>query len=480
MRKIVSTDNLKAQHGNKGFTLVEVIIAVVIMAIAAIPILHAFSTTANTSSKALIKMRATNAAENIMEDIKGLSLEEVIDKYGDPSVTYPNEPGKNPDDPSDPTKHGYVPQKGSSNTMYQFELTSGDHTKFNDDINKVLDNGYTATIEVDPTFYPNINSINLSDFDEVNRAHSAIFAVSSSIDEEALEKFSDLSGSLAEDNPYARMTVDERKKEFKPVLKREIRIDVTKKGTGKDEDDNEMDYVEVKGSVNYLLPDNETKSYVPIGTATQRIYNRKLFVNTSTTNRLNSVFIFYNPLYDSAKDIGDIIIVHNKDSVKFNLYIVAQNTLKSEEDKDNWDSYRKKEDKGGLVLEIYENEVDGKQPVTLYTNLHDDVEYSRKLDSELIPVQCYINLGTPSQDPEGTKDTFTDSIYNKLKNKKGSWENKEAAEKLDARDIDGKNLDASKVKDKIYDVRVTVKKDTVEANGEWPIEVTLTGTLVDE
>ncbi len=472
--------NIEIEYDNKGFTLVEVIIAVVIMAIAAIPLLHAFSTTANTSSKALIKLRATNAAENIMEDIKGMDIDEVIKVYGDPSVTYPNYDGKNTPVLGDP--NSYIPKKDKNGNPvkagYEFELTASD-AKFNKDINNVLEKGYTATIQIDPTYYPNINAVNLSDFDEVSSAHSAIINVSQTVDDEAVTKFVDLNDG------YEGYKLLDAKKVFEKEYKREIRIVVTKKGDPVDIDGEIVTPVEVSTTVSYLLYNNGLHKYVPIGTETQTMLNRKVFNNTTNNNRLNSVIVLYNPLYENADDNRDIIIVHNEDNIEFNLFVIAQNAVG-----DSWDDYRKKTT-GGLILEIYEKEITGddgvnKQPITLYTNLHNDIHdpanngYKRTEDSELIPIQCYINLAEPFNNPESKDDLFNDTVYKRVVNKKGKWQedNTQYTQDLDARDVDGKNLDASRVDDKIYDVRVIVRKDT--SDDEWPIEVSLTGTMVRE
>lgn len=485
MQKMQEIRNRSAkEYQNRGFTLVEVIIAVVIMTIAAIPILHAFSTSAQTSSKALIKMRATNAAENIMEDIKGLTLEQIVDKYGDDSVTYPNYDGMNPADPAADPTIGYTPRKDKEGNVikagYEFELNASS-ADYNDDINNVLDKGYTAKIQIDPTYYPNINTVNMSDFDEVDVAHSAILSVSSKMDTDALNKYSELSAKLATDHPYYMKSPAERIEAFSKVYKREIRIDVKDMGTDSDDEGNEVQLAEITATVSYLLPGNNNEpggKYVPLNTSTQRIIDRqKIFTNVNNKNKLNSVFILYDPIFENAEapsEYRDFIIVHNTQSVPFNLYVVAQGGAANE----HWDDYRKQSIEGCLVLQIYQNKKDDGS-VTLYTNLHEDVEYSRKTTSETIPVQCFINLADRIQDPEGVNDKFTDTMYTKLKNKKGSWESKESTRLLGARDIDGKYLDASLVDDKIYDVRVTVTKDYDEDAGDWPISVTLTGTITE-
>lgn len=467
-------------YKNGGFTLVEVIIAVIIMAIAAIPLLHAFSTSANTSSKALVKMRATNAAENIMEDIKGMSVEEVVAKYGqasDPQVIAPNYDGKNIGGIGGSTP--YITRKDELGNPiqagYKFELKSGS-SELNTEVSKLLDTGnYIATIELDPTMYPNINSVNMSDFDEVSSMHSAIISVDESLDKQALKKFKQLNSSM--DAAYIK-----KDSELLPHLKREIRIEVTKKGPDVDIDGEAITPVEVTATVSYLAYNNAVTKCVPDNMESQRMLYRKVFSNVSNNKKLNSVFVLYQPYYDNAADDGDIIVVYNRDSVDFNLYVVAQDAVG-----DKWDKYRDKTKDAGLILEIYEKEKDA---ITLYTNLHDTTEYLRKEDSALLPVQCYLNVDDPFMAPEAANDKFDDHKYGIVKNRKGSWENTSVTKEdcLDARDIDGKYLDASKVEDKIYDVRVTVRKklsDEEEAKSEeerteWPISVTLTGTLVDK
>ncbi len=488
MQEIKEVKNETA-YKNGGFTLVEVIIAVIIMAIAAIPLLHAFSTTANTSSKALVKMRATHAAENIMDDIKGLTLDEVVDKYGDATVEYPNKPGRNVadgEDLSDPTNSGYVPRVGKDkanhdrnitkdNAMYEFVLTGAD-SAYSKDVNKLWEKSddYIVTIQIDPTYYPNINSVNLSDFDELSSDYSAILNVDETLDKEAVDKFANLSDSLTDDKHWRNQSIAKRQEEFSKIFKREIRLDITKKGDATDSEGEEYTEVEINASVSYLLYDNTSNDYVPVGTESQRLYNRKIFSNINNENRLNSVFILFNPLYENMDKQREIVIVHNPDSVEFNLYLVAQNTASNST---NWQNYK---DSNALIFELYEKDINGIEPVTLYTNIHKDIEYKRKADSSIIPIESSINLDVPFQSPEGAKDTFKDKTYRNIikKAKNGDSAREEFTKALNAKDIDGKLLDASRVEDKIYDVIVKVTKTITE--DEWPITVELTGTMVDK
>lgn len=76
----------KAFKNQRGFSLVEVIIALTILAIIAVPICHAFVTAARTNAKARRLACANAVAENVMEGIDAYSFEDIAIQFGD-SVT---------------------------------------------------------------------------------------------------------------------------------------------------------------------------------------------------------------------------------------------------------------------------------------------------------------------------------------------------------------------------------------------------------
>ena len=64
----------KREKGNqKGFTLIELLVAIAILAVIAVPLLNAFLMSVRTDAKAKVKMRASTAASNEMEEIKAKS-----------------------------------------------------------------------------------------------------------------------------------------------------------------------------------------------------------------------------------------------------------------------------------------------------------------------------------------------------------------------------------------------------------------------
>ena len=91
-RSKIRINQLNTVPNNKGFSLVELLVAMVILMVVSIPLLHAFVTTAYTNRDASRLMSATDAAENIMEKFEYQDIEELVNLYnvGDNVVTIDN------------------------------------------------------------------------------------------------------------------------------------------------------------------------------------------------------------------------------------------------------------------------------------------------------------------------------------------------------------------------------------------------------
>ena len=75
------------QLNNAGFSLVELLIAIVILSIIVVPLLHSFVTSARTSAKARNTMHATAIAEDAMEEFEAYTIEEMAERYEDSGFT---------------------------------------------------------------------------------------------------------------------------------------------------------------------------------------------------------------------------------------------------------------------------------------------------------------------------------------------------------------------------------------------------------
>lgn len=76
-----------SKASNAGFSLVELLIAVVILAIIVIPLLRMFVTSTRINVKSRQMLRATTVAQDIMEGLKAYTLEEVRTQFTPPEGT---------------------------------------------------------------------------------------------------------------------------------------------------------------------------------------------------------------------------------------------------------------------------------------------------------------------------------------------------------------------------------------------------------
>lgn len=76
-----------SKAANAGFSLVELLIAVTILAIIVIPLLHMFVTSTRINVKSRQTLRATTVAQDIMEGLKAYNLDEVRTQFSLPDGT---------------------------------------------------------------------------------------------------------------------------------------------------------------------------------------------------------------------------------------------------------------------------------------------------------------------------------------------------------------------------------------------------------
>ena len=78
---------MKRLKNNQGLTLVELIVSIAILAIIVLPLLTSFVQATKTNVKAKNKQYATEAAQNIMEGLQNVSLEDVVYQFNYPAHT---------------------------------------------------------------------------------------------------------------------------------------------------------------------------------------------------------------------------------------------------------------------------------------------------------------------------------------------------------------------------------------------------------
>lgn len=83
-------EHKKRKLNNRGFSLVELIVTVAILAIIVLPLLRAFVVSANTNAKAKERLRTTEVGQNIMEGLTASKLEEVAGMFNYPGDSNQN------------------------------------------------------------------------------------------------------------------------------------------------------------------------------------------------------------------------------------------------------------------------------------------------------------------------------------------------------------------------------------------------------
>lgn len=100
-RKKRQLNTSRGKTGNAGFSLIELLIAVTILAIIVIPLLHMFVTSTKVNVKSRQTLRATTVAQDIMEGLKAYTLDDVRTQFSLPD-------GRISDDYFYPTEGFYI------------------------------------------------------------------------------------------------------------------------------------------------------------------------------------------------------------------------------------------------------------------------------------------------------------------------------------------------------------------------------------
>lgn len=421
--------NKQCKLNNSGFSLLEVLIAMIVLCLVSIPLIHSFATTAKTNGRAKVLMRATDCAENMMEILEYRKLDEMVvqyDKSDENSVTL------------------------DANGIYTFLIKDAA------DLQVSMPEGYYMKVTADPTLYPNANALNLADVKSMSVTDSAVFNMSPLFDESIYDMFHRWNEEAHEDQGLLCSKAEEGF--FKKNLTRSIEITIKKKGTDTDDEGNEVDLVTVDVSVRYYFRSKNTyQEYLP---ASKREYTempRELFNNLTTKVPLSGVFLFYQPRYlATANGNADNIIIYNMDNIQTNVFIAAQD--------DAPDSSYKTQYYNALTgprVTIIEKPVgtiaNADASITLFTNLSAGAPYSSISAEGVNVADGKILCNLTYQNPAGTE----------------KLQSADAVKALDVRDLDGKVLNAGNTKNRIYKVRVTV----FDADGNTVME--LDGTKLE-
>lgn len=312
---------------NKGFTLVEVLIAITILGIIVTPLLHAFVTSANTNAKARRIMDATTLAQNIMEDLKAGSLEDLARQFngcegdavitvGDDLTVFEEEPQSYKIDESlededlsnysnrlsirkvgtENLAEGEKPQGvfiGQSNGKYSFTMRNV----------PMGNSSYDVVIGVNES---DKGKQDLSHVYSLNQSDCAYFAQTENMDRRAAAEFQIRNAAYVYE-ATAQKTVAE----FMGIMKRVITVSMQKH------------VVDV--TYTYEIPRGYTAEKDRIYSETTRI-----FEDLTEEIDLKAMYLCYYPLYSSRGD-AESIVIENMENQDIDVFIVKMEVAPPED-----------------------------------------------------------------------------------------------------------------------------------------------------
>jgi len=257
---------------NAGVSLIEVVIAVTILAIVVIPFAHSFITAANTNAKSQKALRATTICENAMEIFENISIEKAVLTYGG--------------------------LEDSTTGICTFSVTG-------DELGEVNGSDYEIDITLDPTVYSTQNQLNVTDIEAISSNGCGVFSMSPTYDATIYSNYSTLNNSARSSNPGLTRR-DEAY--YKANLKREIVVSVVKNGQRINAAGEYVDIIKVSVAVSYEDTGNTVLAKDKIHTEVKEIFD-----NSTTYETLKGVYILYTPRYSPAGQ--DKIIIKNENNV---------------------------------------------------------------------------------------------------------------------------------------------------------------------
>ena len=288
-----------AKDNNKGFSLLELLVAVAILAVVVTPFLMAFLTTTRINASTKNQQRARFAATNVMEDIRSVNAEDIV------AVT--KDERKLLDDGT------YLYKQGSSATFDGKDVTVGEVRveKVEDKVYKYIttemSDGVPYTVEAELNANPEDNKATIHNLDDMVNIYAMKKSTDAFYQLDAITDFGKIE-ELAEKRLNSRD--DETLQQIYNSVNREIRIDVV-------ENKNNSNNVDVVVNVDYTVPYGAeiTDAHTP----------RNQVIYSKSKDKLKNIYLFYNPLYNgTSRQARETITVVNQALEGCNVYLIRQ------------------------------------------------------------------------------------------------------------------------------------------------------------
>lgn len=299
------------KQDNQGFSLIELLVAVVILAVVVVPLLHGFLSSYRVNSKSKSVLRATTLAQNEMETFEKEKIEDLID----------------------PAKFDYTYSLDEANGVYTFVregITTDSTSPLAYDVAVTL-NPMRQGDEADPASqekYYTQNNEKLLLMNTISAIDSGTY----------IQPVRTASGEVGLDSAvygeFVNFVTDVNKdvwkaEKFATELKRDIYLEVKKGEDGVTRARVIYDYVCTQDGI---MKDTFSEKKDADGNMIYRkeviIYdNSQMFDEEGNRIELKCLYLFYAPRYGLAATNPDTIHVINSQGLPVEFYIIRQDIL---------------------------------------------------------------------------------------------------------------------------------------------------------
>lgn len=266
--------SMGVKDNNKGFSLLELLVAVAILAVIVTPFLMAFLTTTSINKTTKDQQRAKFAATNVMEDIRSRNVDDVLAECvaGEEEGTYL-----------------YTTTQESDGQMYTVEAVLDPRRKTVDETDEAKKDEAT-----------DYNAEMMAHIYGMNSAYDSFYELDATTDNSKIEQLAEIMLGNRD---------EEKLREIYSSVNREIILTIA---------DNSKGGTDVKVRSIYSMPSGATINKVE--TQDQIIYS-----DSTGEIDLRNVYLFYDPLYNGTKkQARETITVVNEKGITCSVYLVRQ------------------------------------------------------------------------------------------------------------------------------------------------------------
>lgn len=431
-----SGPDFRTDNADKGFSLLEVLVAVLVLAIVVIPVLHSFVSSYRVNARSREMLRATTLAQNEMEIFEKEKLEDL----------------------TDPNKFSY---RGWSKVKPEPE-SDGSYVFVRENVTNDT-SGKSATFDVvvrlDPERVNDTDRYHAQNTD----GHLYMNTISNldcgSFTQPLKSNVNDPNNRFCDETVYSIYDANKEGTaawDFKKSLARTITLQISQV------EDGSKTVTKAKVIYEYFGDDHMVKSGYQKYTKEQIIFdNAQEFDADGNPVELKGVYLFYTPRYDvnnmnvvcegeTYQANLDKIVVENESKLPVNVYVIRQDILKENpdvwdtiEDYDDWFDRNKREMPIDYraALEIHEYmDGEGNAYGNYYTNLkvENNPYHSIKLQDLANPGREFTGMNAIT--PAGLR--------------------------VISADLESANVKATETKDRIYTMNVEVYRHIAGQNAE--------------